>query len=84
MATVKAKVLMRHPALEDAIPGEVIEIDEKLVKGLEGAIDTHEDAVANPTVVRDDAGNPVDLEFQKQLAKEAAKAAAAKAKANKQ
>lgn len=78
---VKGKLLQRHPAFEGAIPGEVVEFDAKLLKSLDGVVDTHEDAVANPTIVRDEAGNPVDLEFQKQLAKQKADEAAAKARA---
>jgi hypothetical protein len=74
--TVKVKVLLRHSAHE-GMPGEVIELDAKTAKSLvdEGAVDPHEDAVANPTLVRDDAGNLVDLEFEKQLAREKVKAA---------
>jgi hypothetical protein len=83
MATVKAKVLMRHPLLEDVVPGEVIEIEEKLVKALDTAVDAHPDAVSNPTIVRDEAGNPVDLELEKHFAREKAKETAAKAKLQK-
>lgn len=79
MSKVKAKVLMRHPLLEDVIPGEVIELDEKLVKALDTAVDAHPDAVANPTVVRDEAGNTVDLELEKHFAREKAKSAKQKA-----
>jgi hypothetical protein len=83
MATVKVKVLMRHPLLEDVVPGEVIELDDKLIKALDTAVDAHPDAVANPTVVRDGDGKPVDLELEKHLAREKARETAAKAKLQK-
>jgi hypothetical protein len=74
--TTKVKILMRHPAHEH-IPGEVVELDNKLAKSLvsQSAADDHEEAVANPTVKRDSEGNPIDLELEKHIAREKAKAA---------
>jgi hypothetical protein len=77
--TTKVKILLRHPAHEH-IPGEVVELDSKLAKSLVGqfAADDHEEAVANPTVKRDAEGNPIDLELEKHIAREKAKAAKGK------
>jgi hypothetical protein len=72
---IQGKLLQRHPAFEDAVPGEVVEFDAKHLKSFEGVVDTHEDAVANPTITRDSDGNVNDLELNKQLAAEKAKAA---------
>jgi len=73
--TKSVKILMRHPSHE-FVPGEVVELEEKHAKSLvsQGAADDHEDAVANATIVRDDAGNVRDLELEKQIAAEKAKA----------
>lgn len=73
--TKSVKILMRHPSHE-FVPGEVVELDEKLAKSLvsQGAADDHPEAVDNPTIVRDDAGNVRDLELEKQIAAEKAKA----------
>ena len=67
-ATKKVKILMRHPSHE-FVPGEVAELESKHADMLlsAGAADDHPDAIANPTIVRDDAGNPRDLELEKQL-----------------
>jgi hypothetical protein len=76
MATTKVKVLIRHPS-HDGVPGEVIDLDEVTAKSLinERVADGSEDAIANPTLARDESGNLVDLELQKQIAREKAKPA---------
>ena len=68
------KILMRHPS-HDFVPGEVVELEEKHAKSLvsQGAADDHEEAVANPTIVRDGEGNVRDLELERQLAAEKSK-----------
>jgi hypothetical protein len=77
--TIKVKILMRHPAHEH-IPGEVVELDSKLAKSLvsQSAADDHPEAIENPTVTRDREGNPIDLELEKHIAREKAKAAKGK------
>ncbi len=77
---VQGKLLQRHPAFENAVPGEIVEFDAKHLKSLDGVVDTHDDAIANPTITRDSEGNPTDLEFKKQIAAEKSKAAKNKKK----
>ena len=64
----KVKILMRHPSHE-FVPGEVVELESKHADTLLsiGAADDHPEAVANPTIVRDETGNVRDLELEKQL-----------------